>query len=138
MQQHPRELDGNWLEQARRDLDSARYLFEGARYDAACFASQQAAEKALEAALIWLAGERPRTHQLGALVAEVALHRPDAIEALGDLAALDPYYVTTRYPDAIGGGIPGASFFAPEGRLALDRGARAVAYVEALLPKPAP
>ena len=134
MQQHPRELAGNWLEQARRDLDSAYYLFEGARYDAACFASQQAAEKALKAALIWLAGDRPRTHQLGVLIAEVAVHRAEAIEALGDLAALDPYYVTTRHPDAIGGGIPGATFFAPEGTLALQRAARAVAYVSGLLP----
>jgi HEPN domain-containing protein len=136
VQQHPLELAGNWLEQARRDLDTARYLFEGARYDAACFAAQQAAEKALKAALIWLAGDRPRTHQLGVLIDEVASHRADAVEALGDIAGLDPYYVTTRYPDAIGGGIPGASFFAPEGTLAIERASRAVAYVAALLPSP--
>jgi hypothetical protein len=30
MQQHPRELAGNWLDQAKRDLDSARYLAAGA------------------------------------------------------------------------------------------------------------
>jgi HEPN domain-containing protein len=137
VQQHPRELAGNWLEQARRDLDTARYLYDGARYDAACFAAQQAAEKALKAALIWLAGDRPRTHQLGVLIAEVAAHRADAVEALGDLAGLDPYYVTTRYPDAIGGGVPGAAFFAPEGTLAIERASRAVAYVAALLPPPA-
>ncbi len=136
MQQHPLELAGNWLEQARRDLDTARYLFEGARYDAACFSARQAAEKALKAALIWLAGDRPRTHQLGVLIDEVASHRADAVESLGDLAGLDPYYVTTRYPDAIGGGIPGASFFAPEGTLAIERASRAVAYVAALLPSP--
>ncbi len=54
------------------------------------------------------------------LIEEVASYRADAIEALGDLAALDPYYVTTRYPDAIGGGVPGASFFPPR-RDACDR-----------------
>ena len=58
------------------------------------------------------------------LIEEVASHRPDAVEALGDLAGLDPYYVTTRYPDAVGGGIPGASFFAPEGTLAIERASR--------------
>jgi HEPN domain-containing protein len=134
MQQHPRDLAASWLAQARRDLDAATYLFDGARYDAACFAAQQAAEKALKAALIWVAGDRPRTHQLGALVAELAVHRPDAPIALGDIAALDPYYVTTRYPDAIGGSVPGASFFAPEGRLALERAARVVEYVAGVLP----
>ncbi len=134
MQQHPRELAGNWLEQARRDLDAARYLFDGSRYDAACFCAQQAAEKGLKAALIWLAGDRPRTYQLAVLIEEVASHRADAIEALGDLAVLDPYYVTTRYPDAVGGGIPGASFFAPEGSLAIERASRALAYVATLIP----
>jgi HEPN domain-containing protein len=134
MQQHPRELAGNWLAQARRDLDAAEYLFDGARYDAACFGAQQAAAKALKAALIWLAGDRPRTHQLGVLTAEIATYRPGAGDALGDIAALDPYYVTTRYPDAIGGGVPGATFFAPEAKLALERAECTVAYVASLLP----
>ncbi len=138
MQQHPRELAASWFAQAQRDLDAAAYLFDGARYDAACFAAQQATEKALKAALVWFAGDRPRTHQLAMLTAELATYRADAPQALGDIAALDPYYVTTRYPDAIGGAVPGATFFAPEGRLALDRAARAVAYVASVLPTPEP
>ena len=128
MQQHPLELAKNWLAQAERDLDAARYLLAGARYDAACFACQQAAEKALKAILIWLDGDRPRTHQIGALLAEVTTHRNDAPATLGDIAALDPYYVTTRYPDAIGGSVPGTTFFEPETQLALERAARAITY----------
>ena len=30
-----------WLEQARRDLDDARYAAAGARWNLACFLSQQ-------------------------------------------------------------------------------------------------
>ena len=89
--------------------------------------------KALKSALVLLASDRPRTHQISVLLAELSAVRPDAVEALGDLAALDPYYVTTRYPDAIGGAVPGMSFFEPEARLALDRAARAVTYVEGIL-----
>ncbi len=59
MQRHPIDLATSWLEQAKRDLDSGRYLFDGSRFDAACFASQQAAEKALKAVLVWLAGDGP-------------------------------------------------------------------------------
>ena len=136
MQQHPRELAGNWLDQAKRDLDAAMYLTAGARYESACFAAQQCAEKSLKAALIWLAGDRPRTHEISLLVAEVATHRADAGELLSDVAALDPYYVTARYPDAVGGGIPGSKFFKPEADLALERASRVVAYVDALLPPP--
>ncbi|MGH7727342.1 MAG: HEPN domain-containing protein [Vulcanimicrobiaceae bacterium] len=134
MQRHPRELAGNWLAQAERDLASARHLFAGGRFEAVCFACQQSAEKALKAALIWLAGDRPRTHELGALVAELATVHPEAREHLGDLAALDPYYLTTRYPDAVGGGVPGTQFFEPDARLALERATRAVAYAANLLP----
>ncbi len=133
MQQHPHDLATNWLAQAELDLDSARYLFAGKRFGTACFTCQQAAEKALKACLIWLAGDRPRTHLLSVLGAEIATHRADAQTALGDLAALDPYYVTTRYPDAVGGGVPGASFFEPEALLALDRAARAIAYASTIL-----
>jgi HEPN domain-containing protein len=133
MQQHPLDLATSWLEQAKRDLDSARYLFAGERFDATCFACQQAAEKALEAALVWLAGDRSRTHEITSLVAEIASRRDDAASALGDVAALDPYYVTTRYPDAVGGGVPGTKFFAPEARLALERAERAVAFAARLL-----
>jgi len=42
--------------------------------------------------------------------------------------------VTTRYPDAIGGAVPGATFFKPEARIALERAARALAVMQALLP----
>ncbi len=134
MQQHPLELAHSWLAQAKRDLDSAKYLLDGARFDAACFSSQQAAEKALKAALVWLAGDRPRTHQLGTLISEIAHQGHDIAGVLGDIVALDPYYVTTRYPDAIGGVVPGATFFEPEARLAVERATRALTYVSKLLP----
>jgi len=134
MQQHPLELARNWFAQAERDLDAARYLADGLRYDLACFACQQAVEKALKGALVWLVGDRPRTHEIFKLVGELARERPGAAEALGDVSALDPFYVTTRYPDASGGGVPGLKFFAPEAELAIGRAERAVAYVAELLP----
>lgn len=122
------ELAANWLAQARRDLHSARILAGGERFELACFVCQQAAEKSLTACVIALAGDRPRTHDLGALVAQLARHRPDAREALAEVAALDPYYVTTRYPDAVGGGVPGEKFFAAESSLAIDRADRAIEF----------
>lgn len=134
MQKHPAELAANWLEQAVRDLESARVLGAGKRFEAACFACQQSVEKALKAALIWLVGDRQRTHEIGILVAELAAHRDDARAELGDVDALDPYYLTTRYPDAVGGGIPGTKFYEPEATLALERAARAIGYVRRILP----
>lgn len=104
-------------------------LAANARFEAACFACQQAVEKALKAALIWIAGDRPRTHEIGTLVDELAARCDGAREALGDVEALDPYYTTTRYPDAVGGAVPGSKFYVTETQLALDRARRAVAFV---------
>ncbi len=64
---------------------------------------------------------------------EISSIREGADAQLGDVAALDPYYTITRYPDAIGGGIPGSKFFAPEASLALGRAARAVAFATSVL-----
>lgn len=134
MQKHPADLAANWLAQATRDLDSAEVLADNTRFEAACFACQQAVERALQAALIWLAGDRPRTHEIGMLVDELAARCEGAREALGDVDALDPYYMTTRYPDAVGGAVPGSKFYAPEAQLALERARRAVAFVRTVLP----
>lgn len=46
MQPDPLDEGRRWLDQARQDLDDARYLREGDRHNLACFHSQQAAEKA--------------------------------------------------------------------------------------------
>lgn len=135
MQKHPAELAGNWLEQAEHDIESARLLAAGGRYEAACFACQQSVEKALKAALIWLVGDRPRTHEIGVLVAELGVVCDGARDALGDVDALDPYYLTTRYPDAVGGSVPGSKFYEPETTLALARAERALGYVRTLVPK---
>ena len=134
MQDHQADLAGTWLAQAMRDLDGAEVLAVNARFEAACFACQQAVERALQAALIWIAGVRPRTHEIGTLVDELAARCEGAREALGDVQALDPYYLTTRYPDAVGGAVPGSKFYAPEAQLALERARRAVAYVRTVLP----
>jgi HEPN domain-containing protein len=133
MQRHPLDLATSWFEQAKRDYETAEYLVAGERFDAACFACHQAAEKALKAALVWLAGDRPRTHELATLLVELGANRSEFVSVLGDIAALDPYYVTTRYPDAVGGGVPGTKFFAPEAQLAVERAGRAIALTEHIL-----
>lgn len=138
MQRHPAELAYAWFDQAMRDLDTARSLVLAARFEAACFHAQQSAEKALKALLIWRRGDRPRTHEVERLVREV-LDPTDDAAILDELAALDPYYVTTRYPDAVGGGVPGHKFFASDARIAVARAERGLAWIEAAMPpRPVP
>jgi HEPN domain-containing protein len=121
MQEHPLDLAKRWLQQAQDDCVVAEELREEERHNVACFLAQQSAEKALKALLVWRGGDYPRLHAIGTLIEE--LRRIDAplAERLREATALDAYYLSTRYPDALDGGLPSASFFDKEAKLAIER-----------------
>jgi HEPN domain-containing protein len=90
-----------WLRQAERDLAHARRSAEHGDPEWACFAAQQAAEKALKAVLIDLGTRPPPIHDLTALARAVLDHGVmdhATLEGLGDLAALTDFGITARYP----------------------------------------
>jgi len=57
-----------WVQLANEDLRQAEYLFDGAFYRGACFAAQQAAEKAIKAALLQKGWELERPHNIRRLL----------------------------------------------------------------------
>jgi len=137
MRRHPADLAATWLTQAERDLDDARYLAERRSFAAACFSSQQSAEKALKGYLIYAAGDSGRTHVVAELLATAARADASLAVELADVSGLDQFYVTTRYPGALGGALPAASFHAADADLALARAARTIEAVRRRLPRPA-
>ena len=105
--QHDRlRLARTWLQNARNDLDLTETIAE--RFPArACFHAQQSSELGLKAALVAVADDHPRTPVGGDLVLElrgvgVAVHEDVAAAA----NALDLYYASSRYPDALAGADP--------------------------------
>ncbi len=88
-----------WLRYATEDLASARAL--AASDETAprqpCWLAQQAAEKALKAALIYRRIDFPRTHDLDLLCNLLPVDRRALIEA-SDLAELTEWAVEARYP----------------------------------------
>lgn len=111
---------GDWLRQAEADLALARHAKRGGHHEWACFAAQQAAEKAAKAA-----HERLGREAWGHSVTELldAL-RPDVSEVDARLLdrgrALDKLYVPTRYPNGLPKGAPTDYFTAAEAERALD------------------
>ena len=94
----------DWLRQADADLRLARHARGGAAHDWACFAGQQAAEKALKAVLM-SRGEDAWGHTVTALLGVVA--GDDAAEELVVCAkTLDKHYIPTRYPNGLDAGAP--------------------------------
>lgn len=88
---------------AESDLDAARLLTDAGCHNLAAFHAQQAAEKALKAAL----AERGHSHRTHAAT-ELLLRLEDAgvapPEALANAARrLDLHYIQSRYPNGLGG-----------------------------------
>jgi HEPN domain-containing protein len=91
------------MAQAERDLEVASTLRERGMHEWACFAAQQAAEKALKAALYSYLRES-RTHVLKDLVRDLDNDAPGML--LDRARVLDGYYISTRYADGHESGAP--------------------------------
>jgi HEPN domain-containing protein len=99
-----------WLRQAEHDLDDAHFVITGKRYGLACFLSQQSAEKGMKAFLLASGAETVWGHSVAELCRD-AVKLDASFEAMIPFgASLDKYYIPTRYPDSLPGGIPAEAF----------------------------
>jgi HEPN domain-containing protein len=94
---------GDWFSQAERDLDHARASQRDGRHEWACFASHQAAEKALKA-LHLHHGQEAWGHVVARLLRELPVPYDKQLEDKAKV--LDSFYVPTRYPNSHPEGAP--------------------------------
>lgn len=93
----------DWLKQALKDLEHAKLSMENEYYEWACFASHQAAEKAVKALHLYYKQEA-WGHVIAKLLKELPIEiPPDLIEKA---KVLDLYYIPTRYPNGFPEGAP--------------------------------
>jgi len=96
---------GDWLRQATRDLEHARRSVELGDYEWACFAAQQAAEKAVKA-LYQKLGIEVWGHSISRMLEHLPdEHRPPK-ELVEKAKELDRHYIPTRYPNLHPEGAP--------------------------------
>jgi HEPN domain-containing protein len=95
----------DWLRQAQRDIEQAQDSYRAGRHEWACFAAQQAAEKAVKALHLY-SGQEAWGHVISKLLEEL----PDSIavpaELLDKAKVLDNFYVPARYPNGHPAGAP--------------------------------
>ncbi len=90
-----------WLKEAEVDLRIAKLLYNNEFYAAACFHSEQSAQKSLKS-LLYLQGERfIFIHSIKKLVEECINFYPELKDLIVLGEKLDKYYIPTRYPDGL-------------------------------------
>lgn len=119
MNQIPLEEGKRWLRQALQDLDDVKFTLNGDRYHLACYLAQQAAEKALKAILYAKGAEIVFGHSVAELAIKAGKYCKGLETARKRLALLDKYYIPTRYPNGLPGGIPAEAFDKDDGKKAL-------------------
>ncbi len=99
-----------WLRQAENDHAFAELAVREGFCAQACFLAQQVAEKALKA-IAYARGERVVLgHSLVELVERFGTPLPTLQNLRETAGVLDQYYVPTRYPNGLPGGVPFEAF----------------------------
>lgn len=115
----------DWLRQSEADLRHAHNAARAGDNDWACFASHQAAEKAVKAVFLGRSTE-PWGHSVTRLLAilrDEGVAVPD--ELLDKARLLDRHYIPTRYPDNLPDGAP-TDFYVPSDAEQAIRAAEAI------------
>lgn len=128
---HDRILEARrWLDQADNDLAFARYALEGGYFHQACFIAQQSAEKAIKSLHYYEGARTVIGHSVVGLLAPLLASRPGLAALNDDAAELDLFYIPTRYPNGLAGGIPHRAFTRAQAARAIDCAQRILTAVK--------
>ena len=126
----------DWIEQARRDLEVARWQRQGGYYEWSCFAAQQGAEKAIKAVLQDRGGDawgHSCLELLRALFDDLGRHEPALLEAA---RLLDRFYIPARYPNGWSAGAPKDFFSEKDADDAIRAAEEIIRFCDGLLAGP--
>ncbi|PYM65075.1 MAG: DNA-binding protein [Candidatus Rokuibacteriota bacterium] len=107
----PSQTEANrWLAQAESDLAFAEVGVREGFHAQACFICQQAAEKALKALHYWRGARLVFGHSLVELLDDLGRDDRELGRLREAAQQLDQYYIPTRYPNGLPGGVPADVF----------------------------
>lgn len=115
----PKGEAARWLAQAEYDLRAAQTNFDSKLYSYACFIAQQTAEKALKAFLYGQGERQVVGHSVGQLCRQSAKLNKEFAKIIARARKLDRYYIPTRYPNGLPGGVPAEEYDHDDARLGL-------------------
>jgi len=119
-----------WFLQSLRDLEDAKFNLSGKRYNVACFLAQQSAEKALKAYLFLKGADEVWGHSVGELCEDAKSFDEEFEEIEVISKSLDKYYIPTRYPNALPGGIPSEAFDKSDAEKAISIAEKIINFIK--------
>ncbi|MDO8955602.1 MAG: HEPN domain-containing protein [Deltaproteobacteria bacterium] len=118
-----------WIEQAKYDLNTSLWNAKGKLYAPACFWAQQAAEKAAKAYL-YSKGERLVFGHSVAELLEKCRTFDQGFKTLIQIGGfLDRFYIPTRYPNGLPGGIPAQAYREKDSKEAIKMAQKILGFV---------
>jgi HEPN domain-containing protein len=111
----------DWFRQAEADLQHAKNSLSDGDFEWSCFASHQAAEKALKA-VFFKRGLDAWGHTLTVLIGNLSVNIENLSSTLVDYARiLVKYYIPTRYPNSFDSGAPADFYNSGEAQSAIQQ-----------------
>jgi HEPN domain-containing protein len=111
----------DWFRQAEADLRHARHAHEDGDFEWSCFATHQAAEKALKAVFLKSGMDAWGHNTLTVLIGNLPDHIKKPSDTLANSArVLDKFYIPTRYPNGFESGAPTDFYTADEAQNAIS------------------
>ena len=122
-----------WLNQAKNDLEAAKWNSEGKFYAHACFLSQQAAEKALKAYLYSIGKRKIITHSTYTLARECAQENNAFNSILSICAELDKHYIPSRYPNGLPDSTPSEVYLKQDAQVSINNSQKILDFISKLI-----
>ena len=122
----------DWFSQAQRDLDAANNSLANRNYEWAAFQAQQAAEKALKAALLF-SNREERHHSVVQLLNEVQKFAEIPQPLTEAARELDRHYIQTRYPNGFAEGYPAQYYDEKLARECISHARNFVEFVDRII-----
>ena len=123
------DRSGDWLTQARRDLNHAKHSCTDSDFEWACFSAQQAAEKAVKAVFLYLHGEG-WGHSVYGLLRALSDKMEVSERLIGAAKSLDKHYIPTRYPNGFDSGAPGDYYTKADAQEAIENAREIIEFCE--------
>ena len=124
----------DWFRQAEKDLEHARKSEASSDFEWACFAAQQAAEKAVNALY-----QSVHIDSVGHSVSRMMRNLPNDLRPPRDIIEraidLDKHYIPSRYPNSHPEGAPLDYYTEQDARRAVEGAERIVEFCRSKIPE---